>query len=217
MLTLLRTRRGSRLIVCVLAIFFLSSAAQAQSGRRRTEREALPPVAVKTETKPEVKPTADKPAPVATLIVGGDRYSGSFDLLPSYLDIALDACVEKLRKAPGLAVSGGSGKLTRGEAIEQAKQQNVAHVLWLEMRLDSNGGSSSALSVVLDYSVFAPETAKVVTSGRVYLGETRRGGGRVGIGLPSANRRLPPEYQFRDGGRGVAERVMDKFHVSVPK
>jgi hypothetical protein len=212
-LSLLEKRRGYFLIVCVLSILWLSPAAFAQSGRRQSKNiSPSPPVVVaEPKTEGEVKPPAAKPAPVAALIVGGDRDRASFDIPSSYLDIAIDACIERLGKAASLSVIGG-GSMSRKEAIDKAKKQEEAYVVWLAMSVE-NVNSASA-GIVLEYTVFIPQTAKVKTFGHVYLDRAQAGTGNVGIGLPpSSSRRLPLEYLLKQGGRDVADRVMDMFHV----
>ena len=201
------------LIVCAISILCLSQAALAQSGRRQVRRDSPSPAApVEAKTEREVTPTPAKPAPVASLIVGGDRFGSSLMMLSSYVDTAVDACVERLRKARSLAVTAG-GNMTRKEAIDQAKKEKDAHVVWLEMRVE---GDRDMADVVIEYSVFMPQSAKVKTHGRVYLDGTQRGNGRIGVGVPSVTRRLPLQYLVQEGGRSVADRVLDKFHVSLP-
>lgn len=210
--TLWPKKRRGFLIICALSALCLPQSTLAQSGRRQVRRDSpAPAVPAEAKTESEVSPKKAKPAPAATLIVGGDRLGSSFLISAGYLDVALAACVERLRGAPSLAVTGG-GNMTRKEAVDEAKRQEDAHVVWLEIK-PANDGSDD---VAIEYWVFIPKTAKVMTSGRIYLGSTARGNGRVGAGVPSVTRRLPLEYQLREGGREVADRVMDKFHVGSP-
>jgi hypothetical protein len=207
-------KRVRLLIVCVLSILCLSQAAHAQSGRRQSKNiSPSPPVVVEPKTETEVKPPAAKPAPVASLIVGGDRDRASFDIPSGYLDVAVDACIERLGKAASLSVVGG-GSMNRKEAIDKAKKQEDAYVVLLEMSVE-NVNSASA-GIILSYTVLTPQTAKVKKFGHVYLDRAQLGTGNVGVGLPpSTSRRLPPEYLLKQGGRDVADRVMDIFHVTA--
>ncbi|HYY57535.1 MAG TPA: hypothetical protein VE842_09385 [Pyrinomonadaceae bacterium] len=184
----------------------------AQSGRRRDKREASPPVVTNeavTERKAD-PPATNKPAPVATLIVGGDRFGSSLYILPGYVDEAVESCMKRFKNS-GLAVEAGGG-MTRKEAIDRAKRQKDVHVLWLEIRVEDDGSDSASIG----YMVLTPQTAKVLTSGRVYLGSSRIGTGGVGVSVPSIGGRMPLEYQLREGGRSVADRVMKVFQVEVP-
>lgn len=213
-LWLSKERRGYFLILCLLSILCLSQASFAQSGRRQSKNTSpSPPVVVEPKTDGETKPPAEKPAPVASLIVGGDRNSASFDIPSSYLDIAIDSCIERLGKSASLSVVGG-GAMSRKEAIDKAKKGEEAYVVWLEMSLDNV--NSASVGLILNYTVFTPQTGKVKTFGHVYLDRAQVGTGNVGIGLPpAASRRLPLEYTLKQGGRDVADRVMDTFHVTA--
>ncbi|HYO91053.1 MAG TPA: hypothetical protein VEQ40_05425, partial [Pyrinomonadaceae bacterium] len=180
------------------------------SGRRQRKNAPTPPPVTenKTEDEAKPKPPASKPAPIATVIVGGDRFSSSIYIVPAYVDAAVKACVDRLNDSSGLeAISGGN--MTRGMAIERAKKESGTHVLWLEVRVEDN--SSDGVSI--NYIAFMPQTAKILTSGRVYLGSTSVGSGGVGIGMPSVTGRLPLGYQMREAGKSVADRVRTKFGV----
>jgi hypothetical protein len=207
-------KRVRLLIVSVLSILCLSQAAFAQSGRRQSKNiSPSPPVIVEPKTEGEAKPPTAKPAPIASLIVGGDRDRASFDIPSGYLDIAIDSCIERLGKSASLTVVGG-GSMTRKEAIDKAKKQEDAYVVWLEMSVENDNSASAG--IILGYTILIPQTAKVKTFGHVYLDRAQVGTGNVGVGLPpSASRRLPLDYLLKQGGRDVADRVMDIFHVGA--
>ncbi|HVF88768.1 MAG TPA: hypothetical protein VNH22_01800 [Blastocatellia bacterium] len=205
-----REKRARLLMICALSILCLSQSLLAQSGRRPIKKDPPPPPAP-AETRPEPAPPAEKPAPAAYLIVGADRLGSSMYILPGYVDEAVDACVKRLKKSPSLDTRGG-GTMTRKDAIDRARKEKDAYVVWLEVNVEQNG----AEGVSIGYTIFKPETAQVKTSGRVYLSGSRMGRGGVGVGVPSVNRRLPPEYLMREGGQDVADRVMGNFHVPLP-
>ena len=211
-----RGRRGLLLAACAVTLLAcLSQAALAQSGRRQNKPLSPPtPVVnkVEGETKPEAKPRPDKPGPVATVIVGGDRFGNTATIIPGYVDEAVEGCVMELNKTRSLEARGGGG-MSRKEAIDRAKKETEAHVLWLDVRVDGNRSDDIAVS----YTLFMPQTAKVVTFGNVYLLGRRAGNGRVGVGLPPiGGRNMPLQYQMREAGRGVAQRVIDKLQ-SAPR
>ena len=106
--------------------------------------------------------------------------------------------------------------MSRKDAIDKAKKQNDSHVVWIEFKAENYGRSQT--TYVLEYSVFTPETAKVKTFGRVYLDQARVGTGKVGVGIPpSIGRRLPLDYQMKEGGRSIADRIMSSFRVDSPE
>ncbi|HKQ52629.1 MAG TPA: hypothetical protein VJT74_09690 [Pyrinomonadaceae bacterium] len=204
--------RGYLLTACVVALLCLSQSAQAQSGRRqKTVLSPSPPADTTTVTKDkegEAKPRADKPAPLATVIVGGDRFSNSYSVGPTYIDEAVESCTENLNRAGGLEARGG-GDMTRKDAVDRAKKETEAYVLWLEMRVEGNRTDD----ITVTYTLFRPQTAKIMAYGNVYLATRRVGKGPVGVGVPGIGGRMPLQYLMREAGREVAGRVADKLHT----
>jgi hypothetical protein len=115
--------------------------------------------------------------------------------------------MDRLRDSHGLEVTGGGG-MNRKEAIDRAKKETNASVLWLELRVEEDGSNSISIS----YTLFTPQTAKVLTRGNVNPAMRGVGSGGVIVGLPSPSRRLPLQYQLKEGGREVADRVRGKLH-----
>lgn len=201
-------KRRFLLIVCAFSLLCFSQGAFAQSGRRQSKSvSTTPPVIVEPKTEAEVKPPKAKPAPIATLIIGGDNLSSSFDIPSGYLDIAINACIDRLEKSQSLAVSSAGSNMRKKDAIDKAKKQTEAYVVWLEIRGESDGSG-----LILEYFVFTPQTAKVKSSGHVYLDRIQRGNGRIGVGLPpSVSGKLPLDYMMKEGGRNVADRLVEVF------
>jgi hypothetical protein len=216
-LALSKEKRRYLLLVSALSLLCLSQAALAQSGRRQVKRESPSPPPGTTEAKRETvaQPTPAKTAPAASFIISGDKLSAQLDLPAGYLDVAVQACIDRLAKAPSVAASAGGTTISKKEAIDMAKRQTDAHVVWLEIRVERDSPVST--DVTLQYSVFTPQTAKVKTFGRVYLDGAQLRKGGVGVGLPpSTARRLPLDYLMKEAGRSVAERLMSSFHISSP-
>jgi hypothetical protein len=206
-------KRGHLLIACALTLLCLSQAAIAQSGRRQIKRDAAPPIiAPEIKTEEVAKPPKAKASPIASLIVGGDTLSSTFDVPSGYLDIAINSCIERLSKASSLMVKSAGSSMRRKEAIDKAKKQEEAYVVWVDLKSEMGGASQTGL--ILEYSIFSPQTAKVKDSGHIYLDRARNS--RVGVGLPqSIGRKLPLDYLMKEGGRELANRVMNIFHVSA--
>jgi hypothetical protein len=207
-------RRVCLLTLCAVSLLAcLSQAALAQSGRRQN-KPLSPPTPVATggegEAKPETKPSAEKPGPSATVIVGGDRFGSSASMISGYIDEAMEACVIELNKSRGLEARGGGG-MSRKEAIDRAKKETEAYVLWLDLRVE--GSREDDISV--SYTLFMPQTAKVQAFGNVYLSTRRMGRGPVSVGVPSAGGRMPLQYLMREAGRDVAQRVIDKLQTTT--
>jgi hypothetical protein len=209
-----RGRRVCLLTLCAVSLLVcLSQAALAQSGRRQNKPLSPPtPVAAddEKEAKPETKPRAEKPGPSATVIVGGDRFGSSAYTISGYIDEAIEACVAELNRSHGLEARGGGG-MSRKEAIDRAKKETETYVLWLDLRVE--GSRENDISV--SYTLFMPQTAKVLTFGNVYLATRRAGRGPVSVGVPTPGGRMPLQYLMREAGRDVAERVIDKLQTAT--
>src|SRR5215218_7532854 len=95
-------RRVFLLTVCAVSLLCLSHTALAQSGRRQNKPLSPPtPVVTNDESapKPEAKPRPEKPGPIATIIVGADKFGTSSSIISSYVDEAVESCVAELNKS----------------------------------------------------------------------------------------------------------------------
>jgi hypothetical protein len=212
-------RRKYLLLVCVAALALgFSQAALAQSGRRHKSSVPPPPppsVSAEPKTEAEIDPSAVKsPVPISTVIVMGDLIqSGSSR--SNYVDQAVDACVERLKERQVIEAVG-SGSRKRAAAMERAKNETTAYVLWLEINVDERVRNDQGVYVEryissVNYYVFMPQTAEILTKGRVYPRSQDINQGGVVLRLPTSNRRMPLTIELRDIGRQVADRVRDSF------
>ena len=210
----LKMRHRHLLLASALATRCFSQAALAQSGRRQKGNPSAATTPVTNE--PAIDSSAVKPpAPISSVIVVGDLVqSGSSH--SNYVDQAVDACVKELKVRQAIEVEG-SGSLKRTAAMERAKKETAAYVLWLEIKLvdrivnDRGIRLEQSISCV-NYYVFMPQTAKILAEGIVYPGRQEiRSGGAV-LRLPTGNKQLPLTHQLREIGRQVANRVRDKLH-----
>ena len=201
-------RRKALAMVCVSMILSFSQAASAQSGRKNKNATApQPPVTTETKTETPTNPPPKKAAPYATVIVGGDKFGTSMYVLSSYVDDAIKACIDRIKESSAIEAIGG-GNMTRKEALDRAKKETTSYVLWLELRLEQDAVENS---LSISYYLFAPKTAKILASGNVYLGNRSVRSGPVGVGIPSATKQMPIQYQIKEGGQEVADRVVSKF------
>lgn len=203
--------RALMLAACAVALLCLSQAALGQSGRRQKTAPSPPtppPADAPAKNESEAKPRAASSVPLTPVVVGGDRFgSSNMTIGPNYIDEAVESCALELDKAGGLEARSGGG-MTRKEAVDRAKKETEGYVVWLEMRSDGNRVEDLWVS----FTVFRPQTAKILTSGNAYLSGRRIGRGPVGVGVPSVGGRAPLQYLMREAGREVARRVADKLH-----
>jgi hypothetical protein len=203
--------RVRRLWVYSLAAALLCShAAVAQSGRHRKKaQEPQPPVAIETGTTASVESDPPEPPALASSIILGGTLVHDYDYFrSSYVDDVLKICMERLMERPFVNVSKGGG-MTRKEATERAKLERDAYILWMEVVTNAGPLGETYISYV-DYLVFAPQTAKVVTYGRsIPIRKVIRVGG--GAPLPTGSRGMSPHEQLLVCGQDIADRVRRKL------
>ena len=191
--------------------------AVAQSGRRANKPTQTTPPPVVPATVPAIaKPSPEKLGPRVTLLVGMDR-SDAFSRIPlSASSGVLHSCVDRLNDSASLKVIMENQSMGRGDAVKKAKAgKEGQHVVWLQVGLDrfdaSRGANVDLRDVFIEYIVFAPTTAKVVTTGRTYphmyrnrsvIPTTRTGG-------------LYGDYLYNQAAREAAERILSALHIST--
>jgi len=185
--------------------------AHAQSGRKHAKPAPAAPVPTPT---PEPTPTPKKAEKESTLLfyVGADR-NDTFSTLPfTYHDAAVRGCVDRLRARSAGGVDVTDKSLSRGEAIKRAKSESGSYVVLLTLKLDTMARSYDDL--VLEFVVFAPGTAKVMTTGRSYMNGARTGPVVVGPG------RNPTSGLYREklielAGEDAGNRILKALHLDV--
>lgn len=195
-----------------IALVLLSFAqmAQAQSGRRSKQAPSPPtPIAEEPKVEPTPTPANAKSEARTSIVVGKDKFATTNFALDSYAGYALQACIDRINESKSLEARGGSD-MSRKDAIDRAKK-GEAYVLLLAVRDEQDGQGD----ISINFSLYAPETAKILTSGYIYLGTTSVSKGGVGVGVPSVSRQAPLQYQMRAGGQEVADRVVNKIGLTA--
>lgn len=208
---------------CCLAIFAITSGAQAQSGRRAS-KSRTPPVA--TPAPPPEKPPSPRPSVAKTEEMAFSLYvcmsnGGLFLNLPGYVSESLRSVfLQRLQEERGIKVTAGENQ-HRTEAIKRAKAEESTHVVLLELETETMDardafGNVDQSKLLVRYTVFAPSTGKIKLSGRVYQQQYRAG--RGGIGVPSTRRNNPlySDYLLKEAARTAAERVLAEFSGYQP-
>jgi hypothetical protein len=99
----------------------------------------------------------------------------------------------------------------RSDSILRAKSEKEDYVVSLQLRSDTMTGSNSdPYNVEIAYAVFAPITAKQVTSGRTYPGAYRNKGVILSPKSP-----VYGDYALNQAAKDAAERILDHFHVGM--
>ena len=205
-----------RALAAGFAVVFVLSCAStdlAQSGRR--VRKSTPA----SESTPEPTPTptpnasSEKPKPRLTFLVGLDRYDG-FSNIPSYAyDGVLQSLAERLGKAPGIQVGATRSDMSHIDAIRTAKAEKEGYVVWIQLEVDtmsSNTGNNGNLdNVVVEYTVFAPTTAKVAMSGRAYPP-------RRGVILGPRTSSVYGDRYLNQAAQDAADKILAHFRLHMP-
>lgn len=200
-------------ILVLIAILVGVQLATAQSGRRGASSKPASKPAPTPEPEPTPKPREEIP-PAYTMVVGLER-DLAFDYTASgFFDIVLSACADRLDRSPSVKVQSIERDLSRSEAIKTAKQSTDIHVVWLKLQSELGGVESSAnpVGLVVEYSVYAPTTGKMITSGRSYPVQPR--GGVLG-GLPpnARNNVAYREYLIKQAAEKAAERILGSLDL----
>jgi hypothetical protein len=200
-------------LTCLVIIAFCAVSVHAQSGRRQTKPAPAAPVPTPTP-EPTPIPKDNQKAPELLFFLGADR-NASFSSVPLYYyNVALRGCADRLRAASSAGVEITEWDFGRADAIKKAKSDDKTYVILLELKLDAVGRSYDDLE--LEFVVFAPTTAKVVTSGRSYLSGDRAGPLVVGRRTRGAGA-VFREQLLRQAGEEVADRILKALHLTIRK
>jgi hypothetical protein len=196
---------GTLLLSCGLAVV-------AQSGRRVRKPAPLPiptPEATSTPTT-----SSEKPKLAITFIVGLDKYGDSSRISLNAYSGVLRNCTDRLGDSLSVKAEVSTHDMSRSDAVRQAKAEKEAYIVWLQLRPNTFTGQTGVYddsnNVYIEYSVFAPATAKLATSGNTYPEAYRNK--RVRVPTSSTN----GDYYLNQAARGAAERILDHFHLRLP-
>jgi hypothetical protein len=197
------------------AILVLSYAStdMAQSGRRVRKSAPAPISAPEPTATPTANASAEKPKPRFTFLAGLDRYDGLSNIPLWAYEGVLRSLTGRLDDAPSVHIGGAQSEMSRSNAIQKAKVEKEAYVIWLQVRADNmnpNTRNSGSLDkIIIEYWVFAPTTAKVTTSGRTYT-ETQRN--KVIL----SPRSIYGDRYMILAAQEAADRILAHFHVQTP-
>jgi len=209
----LRRKLGAGMAMAVILSY--ASADLAQSGRKvRTSTPAPVSVPEPTPTPTPAAPSV-KPKPRLTFLVGLDRYDG-FANIPLYAyEGVLRNLTDRLADSPSVRVGAAQSDMGRSDAIQKAKAETEAYVVWIQLRDDSmnrdSRNSGSLDNLVIEYTVLAPTTAKQTTSGRTYTQSQRN----RGIFNPKTSGIYGDRY-LNQAAQEAADRILAHFQIHAP-
>lgn len=208
------------LLAAVAATLCLSQAfalTAPQSGRR-TKKDA--PAPSKTAPQPASPQTtaADGAQPdesatrIRSLIIVGNDTDSEYKILTSkHPEMLAKFCEERLKEERVRAALSWGGRIGRAKAIELAKREQDAHVLWFEFMTRGTARIADRIDRV-DYFILAPRTAEMIFTGQIRLKHDTMPRGGPLPRIPGVRTNVRPiEIQLRDAGRELAERIKDKL------
>lgn len=206
----LKPYRAEFLVVCLLLVAACAVFVHGQSGRRQPKAPPAAPVPTPTP-EPSPSPKQQQEAEFGFLI-GTDRFT--YDSFPlGYYEVAARGCGDRLRSGSSARVDLAQGSMNRGEAIKKAKAESTTYVVLLRLLLDDLTARSYD-DLELDFVVFAPQTAKVVTSGKTYLNTNRTG--PIVVAPTTRGSALYREQMLRRAGEDAAERILKAMNLNIP-
>jgi hypothetical protein len=211
----MQSYKHSLLGLSLLLLFFSVTTTFAQSGRRGASSKPLSVPTPEPEPSPQKPNRSDEDDPIK-VIVGIDRGSG-FEFIPlEFYSAALYGCSDRLDESALVQVTGTQQDFSRGEAVNRAKKERETYIVWLNLRGENSGverTSNNRNEMILDYTVFAPTTGKIIASGRTYQRAARVGG--VIVSPPGSGRADPiyGEYMVKQAARDAAERILSRLDV----
>jgi len=204
----MRYRAFAIMLVIALCVW----SAHAQSGRKHVKTAPAAPVPTPTpEATSQSKKTDKQSDPVFS--VGADRNDTFLSVPFTYHDAALRGCVNRLRAATAGAISVSDKSMNRGDAIKQAKGEKVTYVVLLTLKVDNMSRSYNDL--ILDYVVFAPGTAKIVTTGHSYPNANRAGPLIVGPPNSGSSNSIYYERMLQQAGEDAANRILKAVNLDI--
>jgi hypothetical protein len=192
------------LVTCALGI-------AAQSGRRAPKSPpATAPVPL-PEATPTPVATSEQPKPVLHIVVGIDRYDNYSSISIGTYDDVLRSCAQRLDEPQTVTVEQIQRPLSRYEASKRAKEEKNSYVVWLRVREDemSSSTTGTANNVYIEYVVFAPITAKVVSSGSAYPR-------KKGIIPSSKTSGINGDREVIEAARTVANKILSALQMHIP-
>ena len=194
-------------VVCVLMLAVL---ALAQSGRKQKKAETQPPPQginqpeTRTVAEPEIAPEKPKEKEKGPAIVVSTSMT-DIEVPGFYADTAREGCFNELRRELKVIELRQERNQHRSDAIKMAKEEENTYVVYIELTYDRMGaGSMNGLD--MRYTIFGPQTAKVMGTGSGYPRQPNNGG-------------APPLGASRDqvyvdwAGRDVAQQVIKRLNL----
>lgn len=207
--------RNLSVIFVVVVVFGCLSTAQGQSGRQAPKTKSKTVAVPNPEPEPGPVPAASVETfkPAVRFVLGMDKYDGFSSVSLNAFGGVRRTCAQRLDEPEWTTVETAQRPMSRSEATNRAKAEKDSYVVWLRMRADTMSGKQTGTpnNAYIEYTVFAPTTAKVVTSGATYPRARNRGV------IPSSRTSDVGDYAFDEAARAAADRILVALRLHKPR
>ena len=200
--------RHISLIAAVIVLLGFSSAS-AQSGRRGA-KITPPPVPVPTPES-TTAPVAEKSKVAIRFILGMDQHESFSSVSLGTAASVRRSCAGRLDEPEWAKVESSQRTMSRSDAIKLAKGEKDGYVVFLRLREDTMSSRTTGTpnNAYIEYTVFAPGTAKVFTSGSTYPSRGR------GVVVDPRTTGMEGDYYLNRAARETADRILSKFSIPI--
>lgn len=213
-MNLIRSKSGI-LWLCLALVAVCAMSASAQSGRRQPKAPPAAPVPTPTpDPTPEPKKDDQQRSDLG-FIIAADHHTNMNSFPWSYFDAAMAGCAGRLRSMSSAAVTVGQDDMSRGEAIKKAKGETTTYVVLMTLKLDEMTARSYD-DLEVEFTVFAPKTAKVVVFGTAYQNVNQTGPIITAPTSRGASGALYREELLKRAGEMAADRILKALNLNVP-
>lgn len=197
------------LFAVVLSLICLS-AVHGQSGRRTPKPKTVATPAPEPEPTPAPKKQTSEPT--LTFILAMDQNDNFSNVTLNTLNGVRRNLAQRLSEPDGIRVETSQRSMSRGDAIKQAKAEKDSYMVWVQVKDDTmRAAQTENRNAYIEYTVLAPGTSKVVTSGSIYPGNRSRD--ILGRRTTDAD----GDYYLNRAARDAADRILAKFGRDVQR
>ncbi len=196
----------------VVTISYLSPT-RGQSGRRSPKSKTVTAPVAEPDPTPSPSPSRQNSQPTLKFILGMDQHD-SFSSVSLHAMSGIKRNVaQRMGERTWIRVTVTPSPMLRSDAIKLAKAEKDSYVIWLRVREDTMSArqGNSLNNAYIEYSVFAPETAKTMTSGSTYPG------GRSGGIFERRTPEIDGDYYLNRAARETADKILSKFSLIAPR
>jgi hypothetical protein len=197
-------------LIAVLLSLICLSAAHGQSGRRTPKPKTV--VTPAPEAEPTPAPKKQTSEPTLTFILGIDQNDGFSNVTLNTLSGVRRNLGQRLAESDGIRVEISQRSMSRGDAVKQAKAEKDSYMVWVQVKNDTmRTAQNENQNAYIEYTVFAPGSGKVETSGSSYP----QNRSKDILGRRTTD--IDGDYFLNRAAREAAERILAKFGRDAPR